>query len=240
VPQPAERERFVTSELEQLRLSIHTVDSRDGAATIAVAGECDLYEAHLLESALAEAGAAPGTSVYLDLSELSFLDSTGLHVLVKAQRSFEAAGSELVLVAPTEQVRRTLAVSGLEGQFAVREELEDPVAEIAGSLPDDDRPASFDSLFRSVNERILELSSDWGAGELHFFCECRDSGCTRPVSMSAESYERLRAVSGSVVVSAAHAEIGRWDVVETGDGYVLVRDPDATFRRNGGGHSVDV
>jgi anti-sigma B factor antagonist len=230
----------VTSELEQLRLSVRTVDSRDGVATIAVAGECDLYEAHLLEAALEEAGAAPGACVYLDLSELSFLDSTGLHVLVKAQRSLEAAGSALVLVAPAEQVRRTLAVSGLEGQFAVREELDDRVAEVVESPPDDDRPASFDSLFRSVNERILELSSDWGAGELHFFCECRDSGCTRPVSMSAESYQRLRAVSGSVVVSAAHAEIDRRDVVQRGDGYVLVRDPDAAFRENGGGHPVDV
>jgi anti-sigma B factor antagonist len=230
----------VTYELEQLRLTIRTVNSRNGAAAIAVAGECDLYEAHLLEAALEEAGAAPGACVYLDLSELSFIDSTGLHVLVKAQRSLEAAGSELVLVAPTEHVRRTLAMSGLDEQFAVREQLDDPVAQVAESAPDDDGPASFESLFRSVNERILELSADWGAGELHFFCECRDSGCTRPVSMSAESYERLLAVSGSVVVSAAHAEIDRRDVVERGDGYVLIRDSDAAFRRNGGGDPVDL
>ena len=229
----------MTHELEQLRLSIHTVNSRSGAATIVVAGECDLYEAHLLEEAIARAGAAPGTCVQLDLSELSFLDSTGLHVLVKARRSLEAAGSELVLVGPTEQIRRTLAVSGLDRQFAVKEELDDPVVQLAAPPPDDGPIASFDSLFRSVNERILELSSDWGAEELHFFCECRDSGCTRPVSMSGQTYQRLRAVPGSVVVSTAHGDIERWDVVQRGDGYVLVRDPDAGFSRNGRSHPGD-
>jgi len=228
----------VTHELEQLRLSIRTVSSRGGAATIAVAGECDLYEAHLLGAAIEQAAAAPGTTVYVDLSQLSFLDSTGLHVLVKAQRSLEAAGSELVLVAPTEHVRRTLAVSGLDGQFAVREQLDDPILQVVESPPpDDDRHASFDSLFRSVNERILELSSEWGEDELHFFCECRDSGCTRPVSMSGQTYERLREVPGSVVVSAEHGDIDRWDVVQRGDGYVLIRDPNANFSRNGHGHA---
>ena len=117
----------MTQELEQLRLSVRTVSARSGAATIAVAGECDLYEAHLLGAAIEQAAAAPGTTVHLDLSELSFLDSTGLHVLVEAQRSLEAAGSELVLVAPTDQIRRALSVSGLDGQFAVEKELDDPV-----------------------------------------------------------------------------------------------------------------
>jgi anti-sigma B factor antagonist len=213
------------------------VDSRDGTATIAVAGECDLYEAHLLEAAIERAAASPGTCVYLDLSELSFLDSTGLHVLVQAQRTLVEAGSELVLVAPDAQIRRTLAVSGLDGHFAVREELDEPVLQVAPAPPGDDGHASFDSLFRSVNERILELSAEWGAEELHFFCECRDSGCTLPVSLSGQTYERLRAVPGSIVVSSGHAEIDRWDVVQRADGYLLVRDPDANFSRNGRGHA---
>ena len=229
----------MTQELEQLRLSIRTVNSGSGGATVAVAGECDLYEAHLLGAAIEQAGAAPGTIVHLDLSELSFLDSTGLHVLVKAQRSLETAGSELVLVAPSEQVRRTLSVSGLDGQFTVSEKLGDAVLQVVASPPNGNGRASFDSLFRSVNERILELSSDWADEELHFFCECRDNRCTRPVSMSGQTYERLRAVSGSVVVSAEHREIDRWDVVQRGEGYVLIRDPHASFGRNGRGDQVN-
>ena len=220
-------------ELQQLRLHVRTVKSRKDAAVVAVAGECDLYEAEVLAAAIEDAGAAAGTRVYVDLSELTFLDSTGLHVLVKAQRSLEAAGSELVLVAPTASVRRTLAVSGLDRHFAVRDELVEQVEDVPEAPPGNGRDPSFHSLFRSVNERILELSSEWGDGELHFFCECRDAGCTRPVSMSPETYTRLRSAPGSIVVSTAHADIGRWDILERADGYVLARDADAAFRRNG-------
>jgi anti-sigma B factor antagonist len=229
----------VTDELQQLTLTISTVKSCDGAAVIAVAGECDLYDAERLEAALAGAGAAPGTCVYLDLSELGFLDSTALHVLVKAQRALEATGSELVLVAPTAPIRRTLAVSGLEAQFAVRERLDEPTEAVAEAPPNGKPPASVELLFRSVNARILELSQDWGDAELHFFCECRDSGCTRPVSMSGETYDRLRAVPGAAVISTAHSDVERWDIIERGEGYVLVRDSGAAFHRNGHRQAVD-
>src|SRR5215213_1059953 len=90
-----ERERAVMDELQQLRLHVRTIKSRKDAAVVAVAGECDLHEAQLLAPAIQDAGAAAVTRVYVDLSELMFIDSTALHVLVKAQRSLEAAGSQL-------------------------------------------------------------------------------------------------------------------------------------------------
>src|SRR5258706_10631574 len=78
--------------------------------TIRLAGELDLACAHELREALR---GLEGDAV-LDCSELSFVDSTGLSVLLGAHRRFEAEGDRLRLVGVSQRVRRTLHVAGLD------------------------------------------------------------------------------------------------------------------------------
>ena len=61
----------------------------------------------------------------VDLSEVTFMDSTGIGVMLNALRHFSLRARELVLVCPTERILRPFQVTGLVGHlriFSSREE----------------------------------------------------------------------------------------------------------------------
>lgn len=102
------------------------VNSRpDGDATlISVSGEVDLSTTPLLRSALVEHLDAGRKSLVLDLSEVGFLDSTGLGMLVSLHRRANDEGGSLRLTSVQRPVRRVLQITGLEEVFGVN----DPVS----------------------------------------------------------------------------------------------------------------
>lgn len=100
-------------------LSLRT--RRDGGgAVVAVQGELDLSTGPLLERALAELVGDPSCdAIVVDLGGLSFMDSTGLHVLVKAQNRLATRGCQIVLARPTSAVMRILDMAGVLSLFTV-------------------------------------------------------------------------------------------------------------------------
>jgi anti-anti-sigma factor len=79
------------------------------AAWVHVAGELDIATAPLLELALRES-LLQGRPVVLDLRELSFMDSSGVHVIVNASNRARHAGRRLVLVRGPPNVHRALTL----------------------------------------------------------------------------------------------------------------------------------
>ena len=63
----------------------------DGELRLSIGGELDLSTAGALRERL-ERARARGCSVRLDLSELAFVDSSGLKILLLAAREFRASG----------------------------------------------------------------------------------------------------------------------------------------------------
>jgi anti-sigma B factor antagonist len=59
-------------------------------------------------------------TVVLDLSRLTFIDSTGLHELVVARTRSRRSGGEVVLQAPSAQTRRVLEIVGFDRLFPIR------------------------------------------------------------------------------------------------------------------------
>lgn len=100
-------------------------------------GELDLSTATQLEAPLEEAVASPASSVLIDLADCTFIDSTGIAMVVRAwQRVDSAAGNGgeggLVLCCQNEQVRRVLEVTGLEHSLRVFETRDEAVAALRG------------------------------------------------------------------------------------------------------------
>jgi anti-sigma B factor antagonist len=81
--------------------------------TLTVTGELDLVSSPLLERELEQAYGSDGGVILLDLRGLAFMDSTGLHLLVKAQQRAEEAGRRLTLTRGSEQVQRLLDLTGV-------------------------------------------------------------------------------------------------------------------------------
>lgn len=78
---------------------------------IGLSGEADATSCDTLREVLdAEIRRRPRTIV-LDLSELKFLDSTALHVMLRANRDLDRNGSVLALAAPTEAVAKVLRLT---------------------------------------------------------------------------------------------------------------------------------
>jgi anti-sigma B factor antagonist len=92
------------------------IDTRTehGRAVLAVDGEVDVYSAHLLHEALLPLPAAGHRLVVLDLSRLTFVDSSGLGVIVGGVKRARAARGGLALVGVPDHVLKVLRVTGLD------------------------------------------------------------------------------------------------------------------------------
>jgi anti-sigma B factor antagonist len=92
---------------------------RDEPAVVALLGQLDIDSACRLESTVGDLRQRLVTRIVLDLSQLSFCDSTGLSALVVAHNSLSAAGGFIRLAAPTPFLVRLLTVVGLLGRLPV-------------------------------------------------------------------------------------------------------------------------
>jgi anti-anti-sigma factor len=90
------------------------VTARGGRTTAALRGEFDMGATFTVEPALEDALAAPGLKVLtLDLRELTFIDSTGVGVLLRVHEETERRGIELAIEPGPPEVQRVFAVAGL-------------------------------------------------------------------------------------------------------------------------------
>ena len=92
-----------------------------------VAGEVDLSTTPTLRSALSEHLDAGRSQLVVDLSDVGFLDSTGLGMLVSMHRRATESGGSLRLSSVQRPVRRVLQITGLEEVFGVDEPMSDDV-----------------------------------------------------------------------------------------------------------------
>jgi anti-anti-sigma factor len=84
----------------------------DGVHLVTLAGELDIATAEGLADWLI---AVSGSAVVVDLSGLTFMDSSGIAALVIARNHIEKSGNELILTRPTPIVERALVATGLAG-----------------------------------------------------------------------------------------------------------------------------
>jgi anti-sigma B factor antagonist len=97
------------------------VHPRPGTVVLAVHGDVDLHVADEFEQALRSAvGDAPST-VIVDLSKATFLDSMALGVLLGATKRLRDRGGRLRVVAPHSEVRRILEITHLDRVFELDE-----------------------------------------------------------------------------------------------------------------------
>jgi anti-sigma B factor antagonist len=82
-----------------------------GEVVLALDGELDLATAEPLRSTLLEAIANDGTGVALDMTRCSFIDSTGLRILVEAARLLGRDGQRLRLIGLRDQPLRVFELT---------------------------------------------------------------------------------------------------------------------------------
>ncbi|MEW9548592.1 STAS domain-containing protein [Nonomuraea sp. NPDC050783] len=95
---------------------------------VSLAGEVDVDNASRVRQCLGEAVAAHGPRLVVDLSELTFIDTTGLGVLVRQLAALRERDGSMALVAPDGQVLRRLRRTNLAPLFPIYETLSQALA----------------------------------------------------------------------------------------------------------------
>ena len=109
----------------ELSLSTSTVGGR---SVLAVAGEVDVYSAPELRDRLADLVDSGAHRVVVDLSGVTFLDSTGIGTLVAGLNHVSGVGGELTLACDQDRILKLFRITGLDGVFTIFPTVEAAVA----------------------------------------------------------------------------------------------------------------
>ena len=81
--------------------------------TLALSGELDLLSSPALMDTLDAVAQSDADLIIVDLREVEFMDSTGLHVLVQAQARMQDLGRRFALIRGAEHVQRLFELTGV-------------------------------------------------------------------------------------------------------------------------------
>ena len=105
------------------------IESFAGGLALTLSGELDAYDAPALRAAFADAvSGLDGGAVVLDLSDVTFLDSTALGTIVGLLRRVREGGGELRVVLPETEARRIFELTALDRALDIRPSRESALA----------------------------------------------------------------------------------------------------------------
>jgi len=97
-----------------------TLETRaPGVLLVRIQGDVDLSRFDALDEVLASADVDSSAALEIDLSAVSFMDSQGLKLLLRARDRAAGNGRRLLIVDPSPFVQRLIHIAGLTGTFDI-------------------------------------------------------------------------------------------------------------------------
>ena len=87
--------------------------------TVVLTGEIDVVTSGRVRDALMAVCSSGEFHVVVDMTNVTFMDSTGLAALVGPLKRFRSMNGEIVLKSPTRGVKKVLEISGLTRVFTI-------------------------------------------------------------------------------------------------------------------------
>jgi anti-sigma B factor antagonist len=119
-------------------LSITRADHGD-QTVVHLGGEIDVYTAPLVREKLDEQIVGGRTKLVVDLTDVTFLDSTGLGVLVGRLKLARTRGGSMRLVGKDDRVLKVFSITGLDKVFEIHRDLESALAAAADEAAPSER-----------------------------------------------------------------------------------------------------
>ena len=98
-----------------------TVTRNEDHVLIAIRGELDVYSASMLRQTMNEILGGGESSIRVDMEHLSYIDSTGLGVLVGALKQAREMGGDLRLRNLNSQAYNVFEITGLTRVFTIED-----------------------------------------------------------------------------------------------------------------------
>jgi anti-sigma B factor antagonist len=99
-------------------------EDRDGLVHVALVGELDLSTVAKVQEELRRVEASSPATLVVDLSKLTFLDSTGLRCIVTADERARSEGRRIVIVRGPDAVQRVFAITRLEERLEMVDDVD--------------------------------------------------------------------------------------------------------------------
>jgi anti-sigma B factor antagonist len=115
-----------------LRLGID-VQNSSGHPVLHVTGEIDIYTAPLFKQAVVNLVSEGNKDVIIDLSGVTFMDSSGFGTLLGATRRLRPTGGGLHLAGPNSTIQRMLRLTRLDSIMRIYDSPEEAVKAIGSS-----------------------------------------------------------------------------------------------------------
>ncbi len=105
-------------------MKIETVDYK-GNRVIAVSGDIDMYSSHTLRDELMRVINKKIPSLFVDLKEVSYIDSSGIATFVEVLKTMKTYGGRLKLISIPEGIREIFRFSKLDNVFEIYGNMKD-------------------------------------------------------------------------------------------------------------------
>ncbi|MFJ6699745.1 STAS domain-containing protein [Streptomyces sp. NPDC091272] len=113
----ASRDRGTNRDLGPSQELTVAVQHREAGLVLAVHGDLDFDNAPRLRTTIARLTLAPGQLLVLDLSGLTFFDSSGVTMLIIARKVALAAGAQIAISGVSSMAAKIFRITGLDSVF---------------------------------------------------------------------------------------------------------------------------
>lgn len=96
-------------------------EADDCARVVPLTGEIDMSTATVIAQAVQPALADGARDLILDMSHVTFIDSSGLNALLEVHASISATGARLAVRSPSRAVRRVIEIAGLDSLLPIQQ-----------------------------------------------------------------------------------------------------------------------
>ena len=119
--------------LGTIEFRISSAELGRGVQIVSLGGEIDAHTAPRLDDELAAALATGATRVVVDLAGTSFIDSTVVGVLLRADERLNGHEGRLVLVSDDPRILRVFELTGLARRFTIVRGLNEAIDKLVGA-----------------------------------------------------------------------------------------------------------
>ena len=105
-----------------------STSERDGRTIVTASGELDAHSAPALQAQLDPLSVRAGIALIVDLTEVGFIDSTGLGTLVTALKHVRESQGSLDVVVTSPRVVKVFALTGLDVVIPLHATLDEALA----------------------------------------------------------------------------------------------------------------
>lgn len=102
-----------------MNFKIGTRTGNDNIPVIELEGEVDVYTAPQLKQRMLEILDGGSVKMIVDLTQVEYLDSTALGVLIGGLKRLREKNGNLLLICPNQRVRRVFEITGLDKIFDI-------------------------------------------------------------------------------------------------------------------------